>query len=106
MVDNQEVVDFANEMLGGISMEIDGVMRKHVGWADWEITTHINALPYIKTVHNAVHCHKSQLPGYGPLGESSAEEMGKFFGKGNFYRVFSLVNGGRKVETDLFEGLR
>jgi len=25
---------------------------------------------------------------------------------GEFYRVFSLVNGGRERETDLFEGLR
>ncbi len=106
MVDNQEVVDFANKTFGGISMEIDGVTRKHVGWPDWEITTHINATPYIETVHKAVHCHKSQLPGYGPLGEASAKEMAPFFGKGNFYRVFSLVNGGRKDETDLFEGLR
>lgn len=24
----------------------------------------------------------------------------------NYYRVFSLVNGGRQVEEDLFEGLR
>ena len=106
MVDNQEVVDFVTERLGPIEMEIDGVMRKHVGWPDWEITTRINALPYIERVRKAVQCHKSQLPGYGPLRESSAEEMGKFFGKGNFYRVFSLVNGGRKEENDLFEGLR
>ena len=27
-------------------------------------------------------------------------------GTQEFYRVFSLVNGGRKRETDLFEGLR
>ena len=106
MVDNQELVDFANQILGGLSMEIDGVTRKHVGWPNWEITTRINAVPYIEIVHKAVQCHKSQLPGYGPLGESSAEEMKPFFGKGNFYRVFSLVNGGRKDETDLFEGLR
>jgi len=26
--------------------------------------------------------------------------------QGTFYRAFSLVNGGRKVESDLFEGLR
>jgi LmbE family N-acetylglucosaminyl deacetylase len=106
MVDNQEVVDFANEIFGGISMEIDGVTRKHVGWPDWEITTQINAQPYIEAVHKAVQCHKSQLSGYGRLGQSSAEEMGKFLGKGNFYRVFSLVNSGRKVEHDLFEGLK
>ncbi len=106
MVDSQELVQFATEIFGGISMEIDGVTRKHVGWADWEITTHVDARPYINTVHKAVHCHKSQLAGYGPLAESSAEEMSKWLGKGEFYRVFSMVNGGRKIETDLFEGLR
>jgi len=26
--------------------------------------------------------------------------------QGTFYRAFSLVNGGREVETDLFEGLK
>jgi hypothetical protein len=51
-------------------------------------------------------CHKSQLPGYQPLAEASAEELAKIFGTGHFYRVYSLVNGGRKAETDLFEGLR
>lgn len=25
--------------------------------------------------------------------------------QGSFYRAFSLVNGGRKLETDLFEGI-
>ncbi len=106
MVDNQEIVDFANEAFGGLSMEIDGVTRKHVGWADWEITTHINARPISRRSHKAVHCHKSQLSGLWAAWRSSAEEMAPFFGKGNFYRVFSLVNGGRKDETDLFEGLR
>ena len=106
MVDDQEIVEFANEALGGIHMEIDGVMRNHIGWPDWEITTKIDARPYIERVHKAVNCHKSQLPGFGALGEASTEEMAKFFGKGNFYRAYSLVNAGRKVETDLFEGLR
>ena len=106
MINSLELVDFANVTFGGLSMEVDGVTRKHGGWADWEITTHIDARPHIETVSKAVRCHKSQLPGYGPLGESSAQEMVKWFGRGNFYRVFSLVNAGRKVETDLFEGLR
>ena len=26
--------------------------------------------------------------------------------QGTFYRAFSLVNGGREIEKDLFEGLR
>ncbi len=106
MVDSEEIVQFAIDAFGGISMDVDGITRKHVAWADWEITTHIDANLYIDTIHKAVHCHKSQLPGYGPLAESPAEEMVKWFGKGDFYRVFSMVNGGRNAETDLFEGLR
>ena len=31
--------------------------------------------------------------------------LATFFGVGTFVRVFSLVNGGRATETDLFEGL-
>ena len=34
------------------------------------------------------------------------DELSNVFGIGNFYRAYSLVNGGRKVETDLFERLR
>lgn len=106
MVDSQDVVNLANEAFGGISMEIDGVTRSHVGWQDWQITTSLDNHRYMETVRQAILCHKSQLPGFGPLAEWSAEELGKMFGIGQFYRAFSLVNGGRNVETDLFEGLR
>ena len=106
MVDSQELVQFAVDAFGGISMDVDGVTRGHVGWPTWEITTRLDARAYIQTVFKAVHCHKSQLPGYGPLREASAEEMSTWLGHGDFHRVFSLVNGGRDVETDLFEGLR
>ena len=100
------VVNFANEAFGGISMEIDGVTRRHVGWEDWQITTSLDNNSHMDKVRRAMLCHKSQLPGFGPLAEWSADELGKMFGAGHFYRVFSLVNGGRKVETDLFEGLK
>jgi LmbE family N-acetylglucosaminyl deacetylase len=106
MVDSLEVVQAANEAFGGISMEIDGVIRQHQGWQDWQITTVLDNRKYMAQVQRAVQCHKSQLPGYGPIGEWSADELSKVFGIGHFYRTFSLVNGGRKVETDLFEGLR
>ena len=106
MVDSIDVVNLANEAFGGISMEIDGVTRSHVGWADWQITTRLDNNQYVDRVQKAMLCHKSQLPGYSALTEWSLEELGKMFGIGHFYRVFSLVNGGRVVETDLFEGLR
>ena len=106
MVDSQETVDLANEAFGGISMEIDGVRRSHVGWDEWQITTCLDNNQYMDKVQQAVRCHKSQLPGFGPLAEWPVEELAQMFGTGYFYRAFSLVNGGRKLETDLLEGLR
>jgi len=106
MVDSVDIVGAANEAFGGISMDIDGVTRHHVGWQDWQITTRIDNKKYMQPVQKAIQCHKSQLPGYGPISEWKEAELVKIFGTGTFYRAFSLVNGGRKVETDLFEGLR
>jgi LmbE family N-acetylglucosaminyl deacetylase len=106
MVDSVDVVNGANEAFGGISMDVDGVTRRHVGWADWQITTWLNNNAQAAQVREAIHCHRSQLPGYGPIAEWTVQEVARLFGTGHFYRVFSLVNGGRQVETDLFEGLR
>ena len=106
MVDSMEMVNATIQAFGGISMEVDGVTRRHVGWQDWQITTRIETGEYLQAVYEAAHCHKSQLPGYGPFAEMSASELGVFFGTGTFYRVFSLVNGGGNLEADLFEGLR
>lgn len=106
MVDSLDVVDAAIESFGGISMEVDGMVRNHIGWQDWAITTRLDNIRYLDKVRDAIHCHKSQLPGYGPIGKWSVDELTRIFGTGHFYRAFSLVNGGRKMEADLFEGLR
>lgn len=106
MVDSVDIVGVGNEAFGGISMDVDGVTRHHVGWEDWQITTQLDNNEYMETVQKAIRCHKSQLPGYGPIAGWSTDELRKVFGIGSFYRAFSLVNAGRKVETDLFEGLR
>jgi len=106
MVDPVNSVDLANEVFGGISMDIDGVTRQQIGWADWQITTRLDNHAYVDKVQKAIRCHKSQLPGYGPIGTWSVEELSKFFMTGCFYRAYSLVNGGRNQETDLFEGLK
>lgn len=103
MVDSVEVVKAVDEVLGGISMDVEGMTRRQVAWEDWQITTRLDNSQYLDRVQKAMLCHKSQLPGYRPLVEGS---LTRIFGTGHFYRAFSLVNGGRKVETDLFEGLR
>jgi hypothetical protein len=44
--------------------------------------------------------------GQAALESLSADDHRSLWGTQEFYRVFSLVNGGRTRETDLFEGLR
>jgi LmbE family N-acetylglucosaminyl deacetylase len=106
MVDSTDLVGAANEAFGGISIHVDGVTRHHVGWEDWQITARLDNLAHMAPVQKAIRCHKSQLPGYGPIADWSLEKLGTVFGIANFYRAYSLVNGGRKVENDLFEGIR
>jgi LmbE family N-acetylglucosaminyl deacetylase len=106
MVDSQATVNAANEAFGGIRMEIDGVTRSHVGWDDWQITTRLDNTTYMEKVQKAMLCHKSQIPGYHPIDQWPLEQLAGIFGTGHFYRAFSLVNGGRAVERDLFEGLQ
>jgi LmbE family N-acetylglucosaminyl deacetylase len=106
MVDSAGFVSDALKEIGEIGMEVDGVQRRQVGWEEWAITTKIDTWPYFDRVWQAVLCHRSQLPGYGPFVDLPHENLLKFFSQGTFYRVYSLVNGGRTVETDLFAGLR
>jgi LmbE family N-acetylglucosaminyl deacetylase len=106
MVDSAEIVRIAREAFGGISMEVDDVTRHHIGWEEWQITTRLDNKRHMSVVREAVKCHKSQLPGYGPISDWSTDELAKIFGIGNFYRAYSFVNAGRKIETDLFEGIR
>jgi LmbE family N-acetylglucosaminyl deacetylase len=91
---------------GDISFNVDGVERHVVVWEDWAITTWIDAKAHWQTVWRAVACHRSQLPNYDRLTQLGELEHQKLWGNQTFYRVFSLVNGGRQPEHDLFEGLR
>lgn len=106
-VDARNLVDSIRRLLGSsISIVVDGVERHHVGWEEWAVTTRVDARPYVDKVWQAVLCHQSQLPGYAPLLELPRETLTDLLGEATFFRVFSLVNGGRSVEGDLFEGLR
>jgi LmbE family N-acetylglucosaminyl deacetylase len=106
VADSVQVVELLNQAFGGISMEIDGVVRKHVGWQNWQITTLLDNTRFMDNVRDAIHCHKSQLAGFGDMAEWPLDKLSKVFGTGTFYRVYSFVNGGRAVENDLFAGLR
>jgi LmbE family N-acetylglucosaminyl deacetylase len=106
LVDSLDMVAQVQELAGGISMLVDGVERRHIGWQDWAITTRIDAAAHWRTVWQAVLCHQSQLPTLGPIAELPEATHQRLWGRNTYYRAFSLVNGGRQVEGDLFAGLR
>jgi LmbE family N-acetylglucosaminyl deacetylase len=91
---------------GDLVMEIDGVERRATGWQPWAITTQIDTGSYWQQVWQAISCHRSQLPGYQSLQTLSEHQHRQLWGAQAFYRAFSLVNGGRDIERDLFAGLR
>ncbi|MEN8374319.1 MAG: PIG-L deacetylase family protein [Gemmatimonadota bacterium] len=86
--------------------KVDGVERQVQPWPEWMLTTHVDAREHWETVWSAVQCHQSQIRIYAALGELGEEHQHALWGLQEFYRVYSLVNGGRARETDLFEGLR
>jgi LmbE family N-acetylglucosaminyl deacetylase len=89
-----------------LSAKVDGVERFAVSWPEWEITTVVDAASVWRIVWSAVQCHRTQMSIYKNFGTLSDADQQRLWGRWEFYRVFSLVNGGRNRESDLFEGLR
>ena len=85
---------------------VDDEVRTSVAWPEWSVTTTADAHEHWGTVWEAVRCHRSQMAQYGVLVDLSEEDHRALWGPQELYRVFSLVNGGRARERDLFEGLR
>jgi LmbE family N-acetylglucosaminyl deacetylase len=85
---------------------VDGVERQATPWPDWAITTEIDTSSYWPTVWKAVCCHQTQMSIFKQLDQLSGEQHRALWGSQEFYRAYSAVNGGRKTETDLFDGLR
>ena len=89
-----------------LTSNVDGTVRAAIAWPDWSITTIVDAREAWETVWRAAQCHKTQMSIYKNIANLTEDDQKMIWGTGEFYRVFSLVNGGRKKETDLFEGLR
>jgi LmbE family N-acetylglucosaminyl deacetylase len=87
-------------------MQVDGQERRPVGWPPWAVTTRIDTAAFQEQVWQAIDCHRSQLSGYQALKTLDHEFRKTLWATQTYYRAFSLVNGGRQVEDDLFEGLR
>jgi LmbE family N-acetylglucosaminyl deacetylase len=106
MVEIKEMVGTYQEVFGDLVMKVDGMDRRAPGWEQWAITTRIDTAAHWQQVWQAISCHKSQLSDYAALADLSTEQHKNLWESQTYYRVFSLVNGGRRVERDLFEGLR
>lgn len=105
-VDRKELIQTLAEAGAEIAMEIDGVMRKSVAWDDWAITTWLDTSAYWQEINAAVLCHQSQLPTLQAVLDQPIELQKPLWAAQTLYRAMSFVNGGRRVETDIFEGLR
>ncbi len=107
MVDSENFVNFIAPFMGDMSFPVDDQVRGEIAWKEWMVTTRIDMSAHCVTALRAIKCHESQLATIAPLVELPEEMAAQVLNlQGTFYRAFSLVNGGRKVETDLFEGLR
>ncbi len=91
---------------GELTMTTDGCERRGPPWPAWAITTRIDARLHWRRVWDAARCHTTQLPFYERLAALPEEHHERIWGTQEFYRAFSLVNGGRAAEQDLFDGLR
>ncbi len=106
MVTTRDEIKSYREAFGDLVMEIDGVERREVPWEDWSVTTIVETREYWPQVWQAVSCHQSQISIYDELSRLPVEDQADLWSRTYFYRAFSLVNGGREIENDLFTGLR
>ncbi len=106
MAETEEVFAVYQAVFGTLAMTIDGARRGIVTWPDWSVTARIDTGSHWRTVARAIACHRTQVPAYHVLEQLSQEQRAMLWGTQSYYRVFSLVNGGRQIEEDLFAGLR
>jgi len=106
MAYSPEHIRLHESVFGELVMHVDGVDRRAVSYPDWMLSARVATYDYWRKVREAVKCHRTQLPGYDALISLPDDTLHLLWGYDTFVRIYSTVNGGRKQETDLFEGLR
>jgi len=107
MVDSESFINLVAPFMGDMTFLVNEQLRGEIPWKEWMITTHIEMAEHCHTALRAIRCHESQLPSLGALAEMHKDAATAVLAmQGTFYRAFSLVNGGREVESDLFTGIR
>lgn len=106
MVDSENFINLVAPFVGDMTFPVENQLRGEVPWPAWMITTRVDMAEYCGAAWRAIRCHESQLSTLGALSEMHEDAATAVLAmQGTFYRAFSLVNGGRGAETDLFEGL-
>ena len=106
MVDAENFINLVAPFVGEMTFPVDNHLRGEVAWKEWMITTRIDMAEHCHTSWRAIQCHQSQSPSLGLLAEMHEDAAVAVLARqGTFYRAFSLVNGGREIEKDLFEGI-
>ena len=100
------ITDIYEAAFGKLVMHVDGEERQSVSWQPWAVSAVIDTSACWSQVWDAIRCHRTQLPGYNALLQLPVATQQKLWERQHFYRAFSLVNGGRQTETDLFSGVR
>lgn len=107
MLDSESFIELVTPFVGDITLPVGDQMRGEVAWKDWMITTRIDMREHGRAAWRAIQCHQSQLASLGRFAEVDEDTGAMVLAmQGTFYRAFSLVNGGRKIEQDFFEGIR
>jgi LmbE family N-acetylglucosaminyl deacetylase len=106
LADSEQRAAAYQAAFGDLVMHVDGAERRMTPWPDWSLSALLDTSAYARQVWEAVACHRSQLPNYSVLERLPVQHHDALWGIQEFYRALSLVNGGRAVERDLFEGLR
>lgn len=93
-------------IFGRLVIPVDSVERRFTVWPEWAITTRIDVSSYRRQVWQAILCHRSQLHDFQKLKALPSRTRTPLSPTQTYYRAMSVVNGGREVEADLFDGLR
>ena len=107
MVDSENFINLVAPFMDDMTFNVDAQLRAEVPWPEWMITTRIDMAEHCHPARRAIQCHTSQLSTIGELaGMHEDAAVAVLAMQGTFYRAFSLVNGGREIESDFFVGLR
>jgi LmbE family N-acetylglucosaminyl deacetylase len=98
--------DIYQAAFGPLRFVVDGMARTPAPWPDWAVTTVLDTSAVWETVWDAMMCHRSQVAGVQGIVRLKDEAFRSLWEVQRFYRAFTMVNGGRACESDLFEGLR